>query len=127
MSEMISHRVIRCAFEVSNTLGAGFLEQVYERALCIELRKNGLAFRTQQPVTVKYKGFDVGRYVVDVIVEDKLLLELKALGSIGSSHEAQVMNYLRATGLSVGLLLNFGQPKLGIRRLVWRHDETRKI
>ena len=127
MEETISQRVIRCAFDVSNTLGAGFLEKVYENALCVELEKNGLRFQTQRPVTVNYKGFQVGKYVADIVVEDKLLLELKALSAMCSSHDAQVMNYLKATDLSVGLLLNFGRPRLGIKRIVWQHDETEKI
>ena len=127
MEETISQRVIRCAFDVSNTLGAGFLEKVYENALCVELERSGLDFQSQKPVAVTYKGFQVGEYVVDIIVEDKLLLELKALSMLCSSHDAQVMNYLRATNLSVGLLLNFGKPKLGIKRIVWQHNETEKI
>ncbi|HHO58698.1 MAG TPA: GxxExxY protein [Thiotrichales bacterium] len=125
--ETVSQRVIACAFEVSNTLGAGFLEKVYEKALCIELKKSGLDFQAQKPVVVKYKGFGVGEYVVDIVVENKLLLELKALESFSPSHDAQVMNYLKATNISVGLLLNFGRSKLGIKRIVWRHDETEKI
>ncbi len=127
MEEVISQRVIRCAFDVSNTLGAGFLEKVYENALCVELEKNGLKFQAQRPITVNYKGFQVGEYVADIVVEDKLLLELKALSVFCSSHDAQVMNYLKATNLSVGLLLNFGRPKLGIKRIVWQYDETEKI
>ena len=127
MVETISQRVIRCAFEVSNSLGAGFLEKIYENALCVELKKNGIKFQAQMPVTVNYKGFQVGEYIADIIVEDKLLLELKALGTLCRSHDAQVMNYLKATNLSVGLLLNFGKPKFGIKRIVWQHNETEKI
>jgi len=120
----ISERVIGCAFEVSNTLGSGFLEAVYENALCIELSRQGLRFARQQPLQVRYKGEVVGHYVADLVVEDRLLVELKALSALSSGHEAQVMNYLRATGLSVALLLNFGTPKLRIRRIVWRHDDA---
>ena len=127
MVETLSQRVIRCAFEVSNTLGAGFLEKVYENALCVEFAKNDIGFQVQKPIVVIYKGFKVGEYVVDIIVEDKLLLELKAVSVLGGSHDAQVLNYLKATNLSVGLLLNFGRPKLEIKRLVWQHDETEKI
>ena len=127
MGETVSQRVIRCAFDVSNTLGAGFLEKVYENALCVELKKNGLKFQSQKPVVVNYKGFQVGEYIADIVVEDKLLLELKALAALCSSHEAQLINYLKATNLSVGLLLNFGRPKLGIKRIVWQHNETEKI
>ena len=127
MKGTVSQRVIRCAIDVSNTLGAGFLEKVYENALCVELRKDGLKFQSQRPVTVNYKGFQVGEYIADIIVEDKLLLELKALSTLCSSHDAQVINYLKATNLSVGLLLNFGRPRLGIKRIVWQHNESEKI
>jgi GxxExxY protein len=127
MRETVSQRVIRCAIDVSNTLGVGFLEKVYENALCVELRKEGLKFQSQKPIVVNYKGIQIGEYIADIIVEDKLLLELKALAALCSSHDAQVMNYLKATNLSVGLLLNFGRPKLGIKRIVWQHNETEKI
>ena len=79
MDNKISQRVIGCAFEVSNTLGAGFLENVYEKALCVELERKGLSFHRQKSVVVKYKGVLVGEYITDIIVEDSLLLELKAV------------------------------------------------
>ena len=126
MDNKISQRVIGCAFEVSNTLGAGFLENVYEKALCVELERKGLSFYRQKPVVVKYKGVLVGEYVTDIIVEDSLLLELKAVSAMSGAYEAQLMNYLKATGLSFGLLLNFGKPKLGIKRMIWNHNETNK-
>ena len=127
MDNNLSRRVIGCALEVSNTLGPGFFEKIYEKALCIEFEKNGIYFQTQKSVNVIYKGSLVGEYITDIIVEDKLLLELKAVSALCSEHEAQLMNYLKATGLSVGLLLNFGKPKLGIKRMVWNHNETKKI
>ncbi len=127
MGNNLSRRVIGCALEVSNTLGPGFFEKIYEKALCIEFEKNGIYFQTQKSVNVIYKGSLVGEYITDIIVEDKLLLELKAVSALCSEHEAQLMNYLKATGLSVGLLLNFGKPKLGIKRMVWNHNETKKI
>ncbi len=125
MDDELSQRVIGCAFEVSNTLGAGFFEKVYEKALCVELEKAGLGYMCQKPVSVKYKDFLVGEYIVDIVVDDRLLLELKALSALCREHEAQLMNYLKATGLSVGLLLNFGRPKLGIKRMIWNHNETK--
>ncbi len=125
--ETVSQRVIRCAFDVSNTLGAGFLEKVYENALCVELGKNGLKFQSQKPLVVNYKGYQVGEYIADIVVEDKLLLELKALAALCSAHDAQVMNYLKATNIPVGLLLNFGRPKLGVKRIVWQYNETENI
>ena len=125
MDNNLSRRVIGCALEVSNTLGPGFFEKIYEKALCIEFEKNGIYFQSQKPVNVIYKGSLVGEYITDIIVEDKLLLELKAVSVLCSEHEAQLMNYLKATGLSVGLLLNFGKPKLGIKRMVWNHNEKK--
>jgi GxxExxY protein len=124
MDDELTQRVIGCAFEVSNTLGAGFFEKVYEKALCIELGRTGLDYECQQPVSVSYKDLLVGEYIADIIVEGRLLLELKALSTLGREHEAQLINYLKATGLTAGLLLNFGRPRLGIKRMIWNHDET---
>ena len=125
MDDELSQRVIGCAFEVSNTLGAGFVEKVYEKALCVELEKTGLGYICQKHVQVKYRNILVGEFIADIVVEDKLLLELKALSTLCREHEAQLINYLKATGLSVGLLLNFGRPKLGIKRMIWNHNETK--
>jgi len=127
MSKTLSERVIGCAFEVSSRLGAGFLETVYENALCIELKRCGIQFEQQKPIDVIYRNDVVGFYVADLIIEEKLLVELKALKQFSQQHDAQVMNYLKATGKTVGLLLNFGTPKLGIRRIVWQYNETERI
>jgi len=127
MSKTISERVISCAFEVSNRLGVGFLEAVYENALCVELERQGIQFEQQMPVDVVYRDIIVGFYVVDLLIEKKLLVELKALTQLNRQHDAQVMNYLKATGVKVGLLLNFGTSKLGIRRIVWQYKETERI
>ena len=115
MDENISKSVIRCAFEVSNELGTGYLENVYENALCLELDRVGVNYDRQQKIRVKYKGWLVGDYVADLIIERCLLVELKAVSRLNSAHEAQLMNYLRATGLSVGLLINFGTNRVGIK------------
>ena len=123
----LSERVIGCGFEVSNCLGVGFLESVYENALCIELAKQGIWFAQQKQLQVFYQGQVVGNYVADLIVEDKLLVELKAVADLAINHRAQVMNYLRATRLSVGLLMNFGTPKLGVQRIVYDYKETEII
>lgn len=125
MDNDLSGRVIGCAFEVSNTLGAGFFEKVYEKALCVEFDRQGISFQCQKMVVVEYKNCLAGEYITDIIVENKLLLELKAVSALRSEHEAQLMNYLKATRLSLGLLLNFGKPKLGIKRMVWNHHETK--
>ncbi|MEW6648467.1 MAG: GxxExxY protein [Pseudomonadota bacterium] len=123
----ISERVIGCAFEVSNTLGAGFLENVYENALAVEFTRAGISFDRQHGLSVSYKGEFIGQYVADFLVEKCLIVEIKALSRLVAEHEAQVMNYLKATGLSVGLLLNFGTPRLGVRRIVWGHDDNQAV
>lgn len=113
-----TEKVIGCAFNVSNELGAGFLEKVYENALAIELRKGGVKFRQQCPIQVKYDGIVVGEYVADLIIEEFVLVELKAVKAVNDVHQAQCLNYLRATGLPICLLLNFGKPKVEIKRFI---------
>jgi len=125
--KLISEQVIRCAFEVSNTLGAGFIEKVYENALCVELYKAGIPFCRQQRYEVRYKNENIGNYIADIVVAEKLLIELKALSALNREHEAQVMNYLKASGLRVGLLMNFGTARIGMKRIVWNHDESERI
>ena len=125
--KLISEQVISCAFEVSNTLGAGFVEKVYENALCVEFDKAGIPFCRQQRYEVRYKNENIGNYIADIVVDNQLLIELKALSCVGKEHDAQVMNYLRASGLTVGLLLNFGVARLGIRRKVWNYDDKNNI
>jgi GxxExxY protein len=125
--QRISERVIGCAITVSNQLGAGFLESVYANALAIELRESGIDFEREKQLTVFYKQQQIGAYFADFVVENRLAVELKALSRLTSEHEAQVMNYLRASSLQVGLLLNFGTPKLGIQRIVSGYDEGAPI
>ena len=125
--KLISERVISCAFEVSNTLGAGFLEKVYENALCVEFGRTGIPYSRQQQYGIEYKSKIVGNYIADIVVDNKLLIELKALSALNRDHEAQVMNYLKASGLSVGLLINFGTSRIGMKRIVWKHDESKRI
>ena len=127
MERSLSERVIQCAFEVSNQLGAGFLEAVYENALCIEMKRQGIEFQRQKSIEVIYKDQVIGNYIADIVVENKLLIELKALSDFSKQHEAQLMNYLKATGIKVGLLLNFGTPRVSVRRIAWRYDEAEKI
>jgi GxxExxY protein len=116
----ISSHVIECAFRVSNALGAGFLEKVYENALAVEFRGSGLEFKQQPLYRVRYLGEIVGEYIPDFVVADTVIVEIKAQAALDRVHQAQCMNYLRATNLSVGLLLNFGTPRVEIKRLVWR-------
>jgi GxxExxY protein len=114
----LTERIIGCAYTVSNTLGCGFLEKVYENALAHELRKAGMEVRQQEPVKVRYDGVVVGDYVADLIVEGRVLIELKAVDTLDKVHQAQCLNYLKATGLRVCLLLNFARPRLEIKRFV---------
>jgi GxxExxY protein len=114
----LTEKILGAAFEVQNTLGAGFLEKVYENALSIELRKCGLSVESQKSFPVQYDGNVVGNYQVDLLVSAKVVVECKAVSNLDSVHEAQLMNYLKASGLRVGLLINFARPKLQYRRLV---------
>ena len=119
-SEMsqLTERVIKCAFTVSNTLGCGFLEKVYENALTHELRKAGIQAEQQYGINVHYDGAVVGEYVADLLVEQCLLVELKAAKELDDIHLAQCLNYLKATKLRLCLLMNFAKPKLEVRRVV---------
>ena len=114
----ISKKIIGCSFQVHNTLGCGFLEKVYENALVIELRKTGLKVIQQAPIKVYYEGEVIGDYIADILVEEEIIIELKAVKAIDEIHEAQLLNYLKATRLKLGLILNFGTPKLEIKRFV---------
>lgn len=106
--DKLTERVIGCAFEVHNELGSGFLEKVYENALRIELRLAGFEVKQQVPLPVTYKGQVVGEFYADLIVDDRLIIELKAVQTLAKEHEVQLVNYLAATGIDDGLLLNFG-------------------
>jgi len=105
-------------FEVNKVLGPGFLEKVYENALLIELKKRGLKAESQVPVKVFYKENVVGEYIADILVEGKVIVELKTVETIDKIHEAQLLNYLKATGIQVGILVNFKHPKAEIKRMV---------
>jgi GxxExxY protein len=114
----ITEKIIGAAFEVHSVLGYGFLEKVYENALLAELYKRGVKAGTQKTIKVKYKDVIVGDYVADLVVEDKVIVELKTEESYNKMHEAQLLNYLKATGTKVGLLINFGRKKCEFHRLV---------
>ncbi|MCU7936742.1 MAG: GxxExxY protein [Candidatus Thiodiazotropha sp. (ex Dulcina madagascariensis)] len=126
-TKRISQRVIGCAYAVSNELGPGSLESVYENALCVELVGKGLVVERQKQLNVTYRGEVVGKYFADILVENSLLLEVKAVARLSPEHKAQVINYLKATGLNVSLLINFGRPRTEIRRIVWQHDDSKVI
>jgi len=114
----ITERVIGCAYKVSNTLGSGFLEKVYENSMAHEVRKNGLRVEQQYPVQVAYDGIVVGEFVADLLVEGTVVVELKAVKELDDIHVAQCLNYLKATGLTVCILINFGKSRIDIRRIV---------
>lgn len=116
----LSQWIIGCAFTVSNALGVGFLEKVYENALVHEMRKQGLLVKHQHSIVVKYDGIVVGEYVLDILVEDSVIVELKHAKAIDDVHLAQCLNYLRATDLHLCLLLNFGKPRVEVRRVSLR-------
>ena len=114
--EELTGKIIGCGFEVSNELGVGFLESVYEKAVVVALTDAGLTARSQVPIGVSFRGRPVGEFFADIVVGEKVIVELKAVRTLISVHEAQVINYLKATGMEVGLLMNFGNPKLEYRR-----------
>jgi len=114
----LTQSIIGAAFEVHNTLGAGFLEKVYRNALTKELRLQGHQVETEAKIPVYYKGELVGDYYADILVSGRVIVELKALSKLTSEHEAQLLNYLKATGHRIGLLLNFGTRKVQIKRRI---------
>jgi GxxExxY protein len=111
----LTQKIIGCAYKVHNTLGPGFLEKVYENALRIELEKEGLRVRQQEPISVTYDGHVVGEYYVDLWVDERVVVELKAAQTLVKEHEVQLVNYLTATSIDSGLLLNFG-PSVQVKR-----------
>jgi GxxExxY protein len=116
--DRLTEGAIGCVYEVSNTLGCGFLEKVYENALAIELRQSGLRIEQQKPIEVRYKGELVGDYVLDLLVEGVVVVEVKAADALDEAHTAQCLNYLKATGHQVCLLFNLGKPRMQVRRLL---------
>jgi len=114
----LTYQINGAVYEVNKVLGAGFLEKVYENALLVELRKRGLKAEAQAPIKVRYKDEVVGDYYSDIVVDDQVILEIKAIESLAKIHEAQLLNYLRATGYKIGLLINFTHPKAVIKRFV---------
>jgi len=113
--DLLTRKIIGCAYQVHNTLGAGFVEKVYENALRIELEQQGLRVRQQEPISVTYRGQVVGEYYADLWVDELVVVELKAKMTLAKLHEVQLVNYLTATGVNCGLLLNFG-PSVQVKR-----------
>jgi GxxExxY protein len=125
--EDITRRIIGCVYQVYNHMGFGFLESVYEKCLVIELRKAGLKVETQKPIPVTYEGHSVGDFTADLIVEDLVIVELKSVQRLIRAQEVQLVNYLMATGLPVGLLINFGETKAEVKRKVRQLDSADRI
>jgi len=118
--DALVERVVGAIYEVANVLGAGFLEKVYERALLRELVLRGLRARVQAPFSVSYKGQCIGEYLADIVVEDRLVVEIKCVDRFSNEHMAQCLNYLRVSGLKIAVLVNFQKPKVEWKRIVYR-------
>ena len=116
--EELSSKVIKAAIEVHKKLGPGFLESLYQRALMIQLEKDGLRVTTQNEIKIYYEGIEMGTHRLDLLVEGQIIVELKVIKEIADIHIAQLVSYLKATGLKIGLLLNFAKPTLEIKRVV---------
>ena len=116
--EKLTERTIGSAFEVLNELGHGFPEAIYQKALAHELTQSGISVEQQVPFEVRYKGVLVGNYYADIVVDKRVIIELKTVEKLVPAHVGQVLNYLRAGNLHVGLLLNFAKPKLEFRRVL---------
>ena len=114
----LTEKIIGCAYRVYNKMGFGFLESVYEKCLLIELRNTGLRAVSQEPITVHYDEEVVGEFVADIMVEDEIILELKSDRRIVKAHEVQLVNYLTATGKDVGLIINFGENRVEVKRKI---------
>jgi GxxExxY protein len=116
--DRVTQCIIGCAYTVGNTLGCGFVEKVYENALSYELRKSGMIVYQQHSIKVQYENIIVGEFIADLLVEEKVLVEVKSVKAWDEVHMAQCLNYLKATGLKICLLINFGKPRVGIKRIV---------
>lgn len=126
----ITQKIIGAAYTVGNELGSGFLEKVYENAMMIELEKLGVKAKNQFPLKVYYKGIVVGDYIADLFVENSVIVELKSTKNTDGIHKAQVLNYLKASNKQVGLLINFGTPRVTVERIangIGENAEIKKI
>lgn len=116
--EDISDKIIACAYKVYNTMDYGYLESVYEKCMEIEYKNIGLTFEMQKPINVKYNGIEVGHFIADAVVENKIIVEYKSILKLNKAHEVQLVNYLVATGIDVEILINLGEEKVEIKRKV---------
>ena len=122
----LSYRIMKAAFEVHNTLGPGFLESIYEEALACEFGLRGISFERQRPVVVLYKGREIGVHRLDLVVEGQIILELKAVTALTDVFKQQVLSYLKATGLELGILLNFGASRVQSVRIAYTMKDGRR-
>jgi GxxExxY protein len=125
--EELTGKILATCFEVSNELGCGFLESVYQKALIIALKEKDLKVEPEHGLEVIFHGQNVGQFYADLLVENKVMIELKAVSVLDENHKAQIINYLKASGIEVGLLVNFGAPKLEYRRFNNRFIEEKKV
>lgn len=114
----LSYKIMNSAFEVQNILGSGLTENIYEEALCHEFDLEWIKYKRQVPVDIFYKNKQIGRYVIDLIVENQIVLELKSVSALHESHDAQIISYIKATKLKLGILINFGQAKVEYKRIL---------
>jgi GxxExxY protein len=121
----LTETILGVYYDVYNEIGHGFLESVYNNCMFLALAKVGMSVRREAPVPVYFRGQDVGQFKADLVIDNSVLIELKAVQNLDRSHEAQVMNYLRATELEVGLLLNFGSPRPQFRRIVFENSNKK--
>lgn len=121
-SKELTETIIKVFYEIYGKLGYGFLEKIYENAMMIDLKKEGLKAVSQSPIKVLYDGYTLGEYFADILVEDEVIVEIKATKNLAVAHEAQILNYLKATEIEVGLLLNFG-PKPEIKRKIFDNNK----
>lgn len=122
--EDITKKILEACFEVSNELGIGYLESVYEKALLIALRQKGLKAENQVSLKVAFRGEIVGEFFADILVEEKVLVELKVANALSRENYAQTINYLKATKIKIGLLIDFGTPKIEYRRFTNKFEEN---
>jgi len=120
----LSEKIIAAAYNVHKELGYGFLEKIYKNALVIELGENGIKCAAEFPLKVKYHNIVIGDYYADIVVDDKIVIEVKAVSKLESVHEVQLVNYLKATGIEVGLLINFGQS-VEVKRRIFSKEEQK--
>ena len=116
--EDTSKAIVKSAYDVHRILGPGFLEKVYENALIHELKTRDIKYEAQKAIDIYYKDINVGKYIADILVDDKIIIEVKANSGLCDEHFAQLLNYLKATKNRLGILINFGQPKIQIRRVI---------